>query len=1228
MSNRVAPAPGVSPKTEPRASYAISETDLPASQGPSLVHESIAYEDETDGTDDEEVVGNRQRLSVAQRVVSIKNCTLLLLVVSIVGTAAVCVLLGLQSSQSALDKKEDQCNAAIGALGSSSRDSLGTRTDDLLEAVVGSQGHAVLSFLNRNIELAVYLEHRITSFSARGISFTDRDKVIADLQFPFWTTMALSIDKGVTGLGFIENSRGHAVYAYEQPESVSNPPDGIHVVLATHAYGADPPQIKGPRYIGTPIPYHGGLNYSQGCCDGCTLLSGKYEGWAGIDGACKQRFEEDQRRETQHTLSLLPWWQLHKPRWSPPFVIGDLLGIAAIVPCGENQVKMGSMSVGVDVRALSVTYETEVKRLTAGGSEMVARIFSSVASDVFFNDIGPLAQLLNYESQVGVLTGASHGSTTGFEYSPVNPDGTCPPNSRVTSTNASICQGVAFILTVNSSDPVIREMAVSFGSNYSNASSTAQLLDIPREDGAEPEPFYVRSTKVVSPGLEWWVVIAIDRESIMGHIDEQLRQVNEAIVRGAEQVDEEVEDDRNVLLYITAGVMVAFIFFGWLFVSGVTGPLHRLMEEMKFVSEMEIDRVDEERSLSGLREVYTMELSFRTMISNLREFRKYMPATILEDEEEDEYALSDVRPPAAGTVTLVFTDIKGSTSLWENATSAMAVSLKQHNGIIRKALKEHGGYEVKTVGDAFFCVFEDPEKAVRFSVQCQADLNEAEWPQELAESGLPQAAQLKDADTGKYTWNGVRIRIGVHMGHCEMEVNPTTHRADYFGPPVNTAARCEAAGVGGFVVISDAVSDAVGKAKLDTFCTQHPLGEKEMKGVGKPVALTGLLPRGLSKRMDIVGSDGQEKAPVRRSVAVQKAEDEFLQRRERRDKKKVPGKLRTALTVTRGAVAQVISPFLWDDERGGTTGVLEDANRYVAVSEASAERTEGVLQFCIGSAVIVSWGAGRKCGNPQDQSVIFVGILYKRFKDAPRAARCCLGVAGSVLLFGNLGAAQRGARRFATVMGAAVEQSGLLALLARQYLCFALACRLERSLAVRSASRPIVRWTKATETYLALELDLDEEIEPLSTDDAQWTSPAYERAFEGRNVADLLRIAELRTHDRTLTRVAEDAGKSDLMEAWWMSGITVPDRASFRTGAHASSRGLSQASGHSSRRFSGGGGGSRVFGHHGPKSPRTSVVSGSIARRALSADKGSQRSRGSSMSQQSRGVDETQVRLN
>ncbi|HRJ79057.1 MAG TPA: adenylate/guanylate cyclase domain-containing protein, partial [Planctomycetota bacterium] len=55
-----------------------------------------------------------------------------------------------------------------------------------------------------------------------------------------------------------------------------------------------------------------------------------------------------------------------------------------------------------------------------------------------------------------------------------------------------------------------------------------------------------------------------------------------------------------------------------------------------------------------------------------------------------------------GNVTLVFTDIEGSTRLWERYGDAFKASLDAHNQIIRKALAAHSGYEVKTEGDAFF----------------------------------------------------------------------------------------------------------------------------------------------------------------------------------------------------------------------------------------------------------------------------------------------------------------------------------------------------------------------------------------------------------------------------------------------------------------------------------------------------------------------------------------------
>ncbi len=71
------------------------------------------------------------------------------------------------------------------------------------------------------------------------------------------------------------------------------------------------------------------------------------------------------------------------------------------------------------------------------------------------------------------------------------------------------------------------------------------------------------------------------------------------------------------------------------------------------------------------------------------------------------------------SVTLVFTDVENATQLWEADPRVMMLALKQHNEVIRKLLREFGGYEVKSEGDAFMIVFADPFNAVSFSLSAQ-----------------------------------------------------------------------------------------------------------------------------------------------------------------------------------------------------------------------------------------------------------------------------------------------------------------------------------------------------------------------------------------------------------------------------------------------------------------------------------------------------------------------------
>ena len=95
-----------------------------------------------------------------------------------------------------------------------------------------------------------------------------------------------------------------------------------------------------------------------------------------------------------------------------------------------------------------------------------------------------------------------------------------------------------------------------------------------------------------------------------------------------------------------------------------------------------------------------------------------------------------------GRVALAFTDIQNSTVLWEHYRHKFKPLLDLHNVIMRRALAKHGGYEVKTEGDAFMIAFAEPIHAARFACAVQLELLDAEWPAYL----------LEDAETRHLRW--------------------------------------------------------------------------------------------------------------------------------------------------------------------------------------------------------------------------------------------------------------------------------------------------------------------------------------------------------------------------------------------------------------------------------------------------------------------------------------------
>ena len=81
----------------------------------------------------------------------------------------------------------------------------------------------------------------------------------------------------------------------------------------------------------------------------------------------------------------------------------------------------------------------------------------------------------------------------------------------------------------------------------------------------------------------------------------------------------------------------------------------------------------------------------------------------------------------SGTVTFLFSDIEGSTKLWEQHPELMKVDLAAHDGLLRRIIEAKAGYVFKTVGDAFCAAFSAPSEAVSASLDIQQALQSAEW---------------------------------------------------------------------------------------------------------------------------------------------------------------------------------------------------------------------------------------------------------------------------------------------------------------------------------------------------------------------------------------------------------------------------------------------------------------------------------------------------------------------
>lgn len=210
------------------------------------------------------------------------------------------------------------------------------------------------------------------------------------------------------------------------------------------------------------------------------------------------------------------------------------------------------------------------------------------------------------------------------------------------------------------------------------------------------------------------------------------------------------------------------------------------------------------------------ELARMRLLNAAKKF-KIVPVGFIAGQLQSERALRPglVSLPT-GFVTMVMTDIEGSTALVQHLGPRYRKMIDEVWSILRRGATDAGGHEVEARADEFFAVFESPRDAVDAAVAMQRDLLDRAWVDGLA----------------------VRVRVGIHSGY------PTSTENNYVGMDVNTTSRITAVGHGGQVVVSANTREGV-KASAPADIRFKALGSHKLRGLPEPVPLFQVSAKGL-----------------------------------------------------------------------------------------------------------------------------------------------------------------------------------------------------------------------------------------------------------------------------------------------------------------------------------------------------------------------------------------------
>ena len=411
--------------------------------------------------------------------------------------------------------------------------------------------------------------------------------------------------------------------------------------------------------------------------------------------------------------------------------------------------------------------------------------------------------------------------------------------------------------------------------------------------------------------------------------------------------------------------------------------------------------------------------TLQTMEENLRKYKPYLPAALFEEMEMEEDGDRDQRSvlqrlcvEAPGltseTATLAFTDIRSSTSIWEHAPDGMRAGLKIHNTVMREVMGMFGGYEVKTIGDAFMIAFTSTQDGVNFGLSVHELLRGASWPASLLEDVSICAEQGP-------LWGGLTVRIGVNSGPVTVEENALTGRTDYFGHTVNVAARLESACKPGAVAIP---SDLYTAECMSCSAVVGDAEALDLKGVSGLTFICCVWPLSLA---------GRRQTPLKEPVALKQGTSLH------KCDSSLSLKSNSGSVVENSMSGHGNAPILPIDATVGTVHLAGDEdcdhtslrNLSVGLSTLTVvlDQNGGTLVTLLGSRVCVGWNLTRPAPAHMENAVRFAQRLLGT------AVLSGAGLVTGAVRLGDVGARKQ---RFVTVMGQTVYRSWALCDTARE----------------------------------------------------------------------------------------------------------------------------------------------------------------------------------------------------